>query len=83
MGVYTRNQVDSAQDRDYQRAIVNAVLNLQIPHVMELVIIIQLYVNVCCTIMDIEELEFIEWRGHGGANLFNIRETSHGWSEFK
>ena len=28
MGINTRNWVDSAQDRDYSRALVNAALNL-------------------------------------------------------
>ena len=35
IGINTRNLVDSAQDRDYWRAL--ATLNLQIPEVMELV----------------------------------------------
>ena len=35
-GIDTRNWVDSAQDRYYRRALVNAVLNLQVPKAMEL-----------------------------------------------
>ena len=35
--INTRNWVDSAQDRDYWRALVIAALNLQIPLAMELV----------------------------------------------
>ena len=34
--INTRNQIDSAQDRDYQRALVNVALKLQFPKVMEL-----------------------------------------------
>ena len=36
-GINTRNWVDSAQDRDYWRGLVNAALNLQVPKAMELV----------------------------------------------
>ena len=31
IGINKRNQVDSAQNRDYWRALVNAALNLQVP----------------------------------------------------
>ena len=33
--VNTRNWVDSAQDRGYWRALVNVVMNLQVPQTME------------------------------------------------
>ena len=31
IGINTRNWVDSAQDRDYWKALVNATLNLRAP----------------------------------------------------
>ena len=31
LGIYAGNWVDSAQDSDYQRALVNAALNLRVP----------------------------------------------------
>ena len=31
IGVSVRSWIDSAQDRDYSRAVVNAALNLQVP----------------------------------------------------
>ena len=36
-GINTRNWVDSAQDRGYWGALVNASLNLRVPQAMELV----------------------------------------------
>ena len=36
IGIDTRNWVDSAQDRDYWRALVNAALNLWVSYAMEL-----------------------------------------------
>jgi hypothetical protein len=37
IGISTRNWVDSTQDRDYWRFLVNAALNLQFPYAMGLV----------------------------------------------
>ena len=37
MDISTRNWVDSAQDKDYWRAFLNAALNHRIPQAMELV----------------------------------------------
>jgi hypothetical protein len=38
IGIDTRNWVDSAQNRDYCRTIVNVALNLRVTQAMELVI---------------------------------------------
>jgi hypothetical protein len=34
----TMNWVDSAQDRDYWRTLVNSALNFRVPYAMELII---------------------------------------------
>ena len=39
IGVSVRSWIDSAPDRDYWRALVNAALNLQVSYAMELVFI--------------------------------------------
>ena len=37
IGINAGNWVDSAQDRNYWRALVNSALNLRVPYAMELV----------------------------------------------
>ena len=38
IGINAGNWVDSAQDRDYWRALVNTALTLRVPQAMELVL---------------------------------------------
>ena len=37
IGINMRNWIDSAQDRDYRRAIVNVALNFRVPYAMDFV----------------------------------------------
>ena len=37
IGINARNWVDSAQERNYRRALVNAAINLRVSYAMELV----------------------------------------------
>ena len=39
IGINTRNWVDSAQDRDYWRVLVNLTLNLWVSYAMELLVV--------------------------------------------
>ena len=43
IGVNAGNSLDSAQDRDYWRALVNGALNFWVPYAMELVGLITLF----------------------------------------
>jgi hypothetical protein len=36
IGINTRNLVDSAQDKDYYRAVMNSALDLRVPYAMGL-----------------------------------------------
>ena len=49
IGINRRNSVDSTQDRDYCRVLVNAALNLQVPQAIYLVIYILNITLVTCT----------------------------------
>ena len=41
IGINTRSWVDSAQDTDYWRVIVNVALNLLVPEAMELIFLLK------------------------------------------
>ena len=42
IGINTRNWVDSAQDRGYWRALLNAAWNVRVPYAMELLLLLLL-----------------------------------------
>ena len=47
IGINMRNWIDSAQDRDYWRALVNTAFNLRAPKAIELIVIIILFYYYC------------------------------------
>ena len=54
------NWVDSAQDRDYWRALVISALNLRGPFAMELVIINIVVYELCISIGDFESVYYLK-----------------------
>ena len=70
--INTRNWVDSTQDRDYWRVLVNVTLNLQVPYAMGWVsysLLRLVFILIICLTFTICNLR-IHWSRHRGKLLF-------------
>ena len=75
--VNTWNRVQSAQNRNYWRALVNAALNLQVSKHMELLIIITAFWLFSISVLSRFILYFNPWEEANGSILHGVNSMTN------